>query len=411
MKYLQYEREGDVETALVLAREYCERKSLNISLTDYGVNLKTSLCTLTDSSGALHVGKGKGLYSQSIASALFEAIEHYEYETDRLQRLSEYNSKFISKSDVTFYDCCPRFELFPGVESTPLTRVTLNSLNNNTILDYPAFLTHPKFKSKNEAENVFLNRTRLRRYSSNSGTASGVSKNEAILHGLMELIERDALSTLLLRTIFKANPDPVQLIQKDTLPPHLKDLCKMSEVETAATLKLYFMMNDIGIPAILAELKQHTPPCEIYFGSGASIVAEYAIERAVLEAVQGAHIFSFELKRAPKAQELSNQRKTKYQKCLLEYGIFDYRGGAVSICAQNVLKNDHRHIGSNLDNQIDYALRRLTFAGIYVYSRPIYNGILSVEQVVAPLLERFFLVSTGIIIAPGRRGASAIYHN
>ncbi|NWD64010.1 YcaO-like family protein [Pseudomonas sp. IPO3774] len=408
MSSFQMERSVKVEIALALATRSCAEQSLEIAIIEYGDLLKSTVCTLTDRYGKSYVGKGKGIGRQSTASALFEAIEHYQYELDRVIRRSNIAPLDRSSSDAAFYFGSPRLELYPEIDDVPLSRIHFEGLSDSQAIQYPAFLTHPKFRSENSIEEAFLGSARLRRYSTNSGTASGVSKSEAILHGLLELIERDALSTKLLRTVFKANADPVRIIDIDTLPQELKEICVLAENEARATLRLYDMTSDIGIPSCLAEIRQLEPPYETYFGSGSSLSVAYGIERAVLEAVQGFHVYSFEMDRAPLARELHGQRLTKYQRCLLEYGIFSYRGGSVSVVAVDLMKHDRSELCDTLEGQTSYVIERLSSVGVTVYSRTLHDSTVCVTQVVAPSLERFFLVSEGLILAPGGRGALAL---
>lgn len=402
------ERSVAIETALMLARRYCIEQSLEIGLIEYGDLLKTTVCKLTDQWGTFHIGKGKGVGSQSAASALFEAIEHHQYEVDRVATHRTLALPDRSGPDAAFYAGSPRFELFPGIDDVPLTRIRFGGLANADTLDYPAFLTHPNFHSDISTEEDFLEQTRLRRYSTNSGTASGVSESEAILHGLLELVERDSLSMQLLRVVFKADADPVRLIEMDSLPKELREICSLAENEARAKLRLFDITGDVGIPAYLAELRLLASPFETYFGSGSSLSVAYGIERAVLEAVQGFHVYNFEMDRAPLAQVLRGQRKTKYQRCLLEYGIFGYRGGAVFVDADDLMAHDLSQQRGTLEQQIDCILERLTTVGVAAYSRTVHDGAVCVAQVVAPALERFFLVSGGLILVPGRRGASVV---
>lgn len=409
MSRSRQERSIAAESAVRLARTFCAAQSLDVAVTEYGGLLKSAVCTLTDPCGTPHVGKGKGIGAQAMASALFEAIEHRQYELDR-RAVTPSSHKAIDKAgaDAAFFNGSPRLDLFPGIEDVPFTRIVFDSLSDGGALDYPAFLTHPRFRSTSETEERFIGAARLRRYSTNSGTASGANRREAILHGLLELVERDALSMQLLRAVFKKDAEAVRVINVDSLPRDLQELCALAATEGRATLRLFDMTSDIGIPACLAELRQLQAPHETYFGSGASLSAMYGIERAVLEALQGLHVYNFELERPRLAHELRERRLTNFQRCLLEYGIFAYRGGSVQVDADALTVNDAGRSPDKLDDQIAVILGKLRATGIEAYSRTIHDGTVCVEQVVAPRLERFFLVSTGLILAPGGRGAAVV---
>ena len=55
-------------------------------------------------------------------------------------------------------------------------------------------------------------------------------------------------------------------------------------------------------------------------------------------------------------------------------------------------------------DQIGMIVRNLSAIGVHTYQRTISNTRINVVQVLAPMLERFFLVGDGAIIAPGTRG-------
>jgi len=402
------ERTIPVHTAIEMAKAMCLEHGLIIEMDEYGDELKTTVCNLRTKSGKTYAGKGKGLGEQSVASALFEAIEHYFYHIDKSLNAGICAPLRLSQSDSPLSEGSPNFELFPGVTDIPLSRVSYTELLGNRLLEYPAFLTNPEFVSNNSHEEQFLKTTRVRRYSTNSGTASGTCLDEAILHALLELIERDALGLELLRTVFRSSPEPVRIVDLTTLPESILSVCKLAERETNATIRLFDLGTDIGVPAFLVELRVKNVINSGYFGSGASLSIEYAIERATLEAVQGFHVYKHMFDRKPIEKPSHTNRLTKFQSCLLEYGIFDYRGGETNLTFEELLETYTQTAYCSPSQQIDLLVRKLGACGVDAYSRVIHEGKVFICQVVAPKLERFFLISEGLVLAPGGRGRSVI---
>jgi YcaO-like protein with predicted kinase domain len=121
-------------------------------------------------------------------------------------------------------------------------------------------------------------------YSTSNGLASGNDLDEAILHGLFELIERDAKekfvrnlqmrkTSINLSTI--ASPYVVELLQKIS--------------SANLNLQIFNMTSDVEIPtffATLAEPETMVPRCALGIGMGTHAFPEVAISRAISEAVQ-----------------------------------------------------------------------------------------------------------------------------
>ena len=143
----------------------------------------------------------------------------------------------------------------------------------------------------------YLRISGLCRYSTNSGTAAGTTLEDAQLHALMELVERDALSIELLATVFAPNPRSVRRMTRKSLTDELRKMFAIAERETGGIVTIWYIASDIQIPAILAAAWIPSDMNYGYFGSGASLYVDCAIKRALTEAVQGFHIYTAELPR------------------------------------------------------------------------------------------------------------------
>ncbi len=117
--------------------------------------------------------------------------------------------------------------------------------------------------------------------SNTHGLASGNTIEEAILHGLLEVIERDALSI----AEYTRNPGKeIILSESDGLNYELKR--KMEE--TGIKVKVWLLESDIEIPTVVTALDDTVlkDPALLVMGAGAHLSPEIAVTRALTEAAQ-----------------------------------------------------------------------------------------------------------------------------
>lgn len=117
--------------------------------------------------------------------------------------------------------------------------------------------------------------------SNTNGLASGNTIEEAVLHGLLEVIERDALSI----AEFTRNPGKeIILSESDGLNYELKR--KMEE--TGIKVKVWLLDSDMDIPTVVAALDDTVlkDPALLVMGAGAHLSPEIAVTRALTEAAQ-----------------------------------------------------------------------------------------------------------------------------
>ncbi len=117
--------------------------------------------------------------------------------------------------------------------------------------------------------------------SNTNGLASGNTIEEAVLHGLLEVIERDALSI----AEFTRNPGKeIVLSENDGLNYGLKR--KMEE--TGIKVKVWLLDSDVDIPTVVAALDDTVlkDPALLVMGAGAHLSPEIAVTRALTEAAQ-----------------------------------------------------------------------------------------------------------------------------
>lgn len=401
-----FERSMPADEAIAIAKKFILDKDLSFKISQIGENTKTVLCEIIDYNHVVATGRGKGISNQAIASGLFEAIEHLYSVFPALPQEMPVKKVDLDGDDFFLRKSSPIFELYNSSDLF-FSRVPFKNVISGEIICFPYFLTDPHYISKNELERRSINQNNLSRYSSNSGTAAGTSKNDAILHALLEIIERDAIAITLISSVIKKPADCLRVLSKSIISSEIAKLISNIELEKNCQVKIWDITSDLGIPVILAEIK--TVDFTVY-GSGASLSMKYAIERSVLEALQCLDVFESDVDGSLINLINENAKKLKklptFLKCYLNGGIFEYQGGEINVMKYEYI--DKMDFNNSLD-QIQFICEKLTILKIDVYYRNILdeNGVY-VCQLVAPALERFFLVSYGSAVLPNSRGQKII---
>jgi len=112
-----------------------------------------------------------------------------------------------------------------------------------------------------------------------NGLAAGNNIEEAVLHGILEVVERDAL------IIAEYNRLPMTEIDPERLPAVILDMLSRLRAEGyAASLRL--MPTDLPVTVISAFLRSDADPADCSVAVGCHLDPKVACERALTEAVQ-----------------------------------------------------------------------------------------------------------------------------
>jgi putative methanogenesis marker protein 1 len=117
--------------------------------------------------------------------------------------------------------------------------------------------------------------------SNTNGLASGNTIEEAILHGLLEVIERDALSI----AEYTRNPgEEIALSKSDGLNYELRK--KMEDA--GIKVKIWLLDSDVEIPTVVVALDDMVlkDPALLVMGAGSHLSPQIAVTRALTEAAQ-----------------------------------------------------------------------------------------------------------------------------
>lgn len=117
--------------------------------------------------------------------------------------------------------------------------------------------------------------------SNTNGLASGNTIEEAVLHGLLEVIERDALSI----AEYTRNPGrEIELTESDGINFKLKRKLE----EAGITVKIWLLDSDVNVPTVVTALDDTVlkDPALLVMGAGSHLSPEIAVTRALTEAAQ-----------------------------------------------------------------------------------------------------------------------------
>lgn len=224
---------------------------------------------------ALCVHAGKGLdATESRVGALMEALEYTVAEPEQ--------SRWVGRSlcigellddwagAFALMDLAPRFGIVAAQERL-LHCVHCKDMVSGAAHWLPAELVFMPFADPHGPV--------LFGWSSN-GLASGNTLAEASLHGLLEVLERDALAMNLPR-------DDSAWLEADTLPARFADMAQ-AWARLGVSLAIRYVPNAFGLPCFQAFLVEDSRdhPIDLSEGSGLHLDAGIALSRAVCEAAQ-----------------------------------------------------------------------------------------------------------------------------
>lgn len=224
--------------------------------------------------GSIIVTAGKGLRSiEAKVGALMESIElaFSEPENSSLKIFEKLPSELLQIPDRSFdiLDLCPLLGAeIP--EDDPLPAILAEDIVSGKHAYIPAELAF----IPTEAEwPVYFG------YHSN-GLASGNIREEAILHGLFELLERDIIS-------FDRIWDSSRFVALESLPGHFAPLIAGTK-KANVDLILRTTINSFGMPFFKAYLidREEINPMYVNVGYGCHCDASIAAVRAITEAIQ-----------------------------------------------------------------------------------------------------------------------------
>ncbi|WGL60679.1 YcaO-like family protein [Pigmentibacter sp. JX0631] len=414
------ERVFSTENAIENVYNFLKKNNFKLELNSVGNDIVSYESILYHDKYKVIEGYGKGLtQKQSMASSLFEAIEHIICRGDLMDTSNTIN---VSIEDaLKNYNCFPLNTLEKNIKNKqPILWDIFDGINTSEKLIVPSFIVDSSGGSRSMQSNYPYHE--LEGAYSNSGTATGSTFDEALLHSLNELIERDAHSLLLLETFCRKVPKNLRIIDKKTIPEQQLDLLMRCEDEIGAEIKLLNITTNLNIPCILSFSENMGLLQYPFIGCGCSPSATYALERSILETVQTYHAYirnpeeyvnyiknsENQFKEFPKLKECV---KEKYHE-IIKKGYFT----TSNFRELNDLSKNLFNITENInDFSVNHLLKNiiqiLSNNKMNVYVKTLFHNeihnLFCVKSIVREL-EIFNLVTSGLFPLPGVRGELAL---
>ncbi|WP_407380058.1 YcaO-related McrA-glycine thioamidation protein [Methanobrevibacter sp.] len=232
----------------------------------------------TSQEGSISIYGGKGIsVEHAKASAMMEGFERYSAERQDDETIFGTLTDISKKGNAID----PKSLNLPNeFERKDMDDVNLEwSLCHDLINDEDFYVPsnaifHPYNLEDNSASSLFKSNT--------NGLASGNSKEEAILHGMFEVIERDAWS------IFELTHKNSRQINLDTIESDVVNDALSKFSENDINIKLMDLTADINIPTIAASSDDTLLKDAglLTLGIGTHLDPEVAILRALTEVAQ-----------------------------------------------------------------------------------------------------------------------------
>lgn len=246
-----------------------------------GMMFRSTHCCLTDHRGFLvDHGYGKGTDDEANVGAIYEALERWlnkpeQFRPERLPLVParELADQLCGVVSPTALSTLQGLKLDLHVRE-------YRSLTGSALIHLPAVLSSPW-----HAEEI-LGDLPLARYCTNSGVAIGNTEDEAITHGLLEAIEREAISNFLVQVFVHRNASALRRVAPESLSEPLQAMLNFASGHINSTVTIFELISQYQIPVYCASFDNQSALSQLT-GFGASLSSEHAVKRALSELVQG----------------------------------------------------------------------------------------------------------------------------
>lgn len=339
-------------------------------------------------------GTGKGTGETALASAHFEALERF-YTVSRSSSRYRDGIEVLPSRTIADQPLDDRLIMRWSAEFPESAAACALYHGDDRSYRYPLFLVDPGYFAAPVVGDDPRPYRSMLRYAASIGTAAGIAKVDATLHGLCELIEHDSLSQHLIRR-FIAGEDRVDLVDIDALPSELRRLHREVSDALDGSVCLIDITTDLEVPTYLATCRSGAVGAALH-GSGCSIVPSRAAERALHEVVQAAAAHD------PATVERAHERLSRWPVLLRCYNVasIEMVDGGRSV----PIRESPAALGGPHDclSRVEAALRSRGIPVLTSWLTPA-DADIAVGSILAPRLDRFSMVLQGMPVVPTGRG-------
>ncbi|WP_200973999.1 YcaO-like family protein [Klebsiella pneumoniae] len=252
------------------------------------------------------------------------------------------------------------------------------------------FYTPVKNRGNNDDYTKFL-----RRYASSSGTAFGFSREDAILHAMLEIIERHEISNLFLSIIgFHSSDKPYTCISNYSFSNEINEV-SIRVASNTITKKVESLILETEFGAFfsftIAEVKTSREIKRIW-GAGCSLYRDLAIYRSVAECEQ---------MMLSEHKEYFDKIKPLSQKYHVFRKIANLDLSNITISHNDLEKNEN-HKPMKIDEQIDFLNSKIKSSkrAVLYYEHEALLLNYNVVTVYISQMEKFFGISHSLPVLP-----------
>lgn len=399
------ERSFSLEVAWKKANETLDEMGLTADFTKLDGEPGACRCELrrgTDQLGGIP-GTGKGHGFMARVGAVYEAIEHQFLDGFLFdeKKLSLVPAHRVAADPTLSTDGA--VALLKDGENTSLSCLEYEALRDGSRIKVPLFLssvwwTEGKTERRRRRLGDNYNYGSVGRYASNNGSAIGANVTEATVHAINEVIERDALSLLAIRSFLTPEP-ALSTIDGQSLPADLQELLAYAEGVVGERVHLIDMTTEIGIPVTLAYVAPG-PDGAYWRGTGASLSTAHSVYRALTELLQ-----IFQVAAREGTTIVPSTRLVRNYPPLVACAEFNLtnalsRAEMVPFVQPEPLQGPEAHLEALVES--------LQARGLEAYRHVThtFDSGVTVVQTLIPGLERFMLTLKGQFVLPGPRGKS-----
>ena len=270
--------------------------------------------------------------------------------------------------------------------------VKLESLNGEKAI-IPAALATPCYERlKLPKDNS--QQQGLAKYFSSIGFAAGSDFMEAVLHGMMEVIEHDCISDFIVNCILRGGRE-IEVLDKTTCPSSLLEVIYEAEDTLHCDLELLLWRGTNKSPTVLA-LPVAPQPVIGYFGASFSLCSVHAAQRAVLELRQD-YILRTQCYLGDKEEHPSSGLTHPMLKELSRFD-FSYITKRNSIKRISISESHFDMAKDKMYHAISACMKNDT----KVFHKPVETGTNEVAVVLsyAPGMDSFSVSRSGFLVAP-----------
>lgn len=329
------------------------------------------------------VSEGAGKGPSCNLGAIAEAIEHYCLQNEKRSDFCTYSSEFLlSQASLRKDGIIRSLSGFDGY----IPCVEFTEVYGEEQVAIPKILVSPEEEVPTSLCELFLNR-----YSTNSGSAFGCTLNEALLHGVNEVIERHVLSQVMLDSVGVSSGLTVIELSGGIVEEFFPSL----DFELRDVARIYYVPNVFSSFFCLAIRDRQAGEFLLpQLGAGCSQSFSLALSRAIFELRQVESLYAYDERLVDEQAIRIIERSKRLEGLRL---IFPPSARNSNEMPPLVSVDEQQP-----ERQLERVIESLKVHGHKVYYRIVreINEYSFVTQVYIPGLERFNLIRSGKWVAP-----------